>query len=96
MSLVRKPNAADIAAAVAATAPSPELAANRIRFHFLRDLEASKAFAARIHKRVTKQGRAAVEAALGADGAELGPCYAALKTYILALEPGATVPDLPA
>jgi hypothetical protein len=96
MALVRRPNAADRAAAAATTPPSPEYAANRIRLAFTADLDAAKAIASKIHKLVTKHGRAAVETALAADGAELVPCYGALKTYITTLDPAAVVPDLPA
>jgi hypothetical protein len=96
MALVRKPNHDDRVAAAATTRPSPEYAANRIRRTFLDDIDSSKARASRIHKAVTRQGRAAVEAALGADGPELAACYAALKTYIETLDTSYTVPDLPA
>jgi hypothetical protein len=60
----------------------------------LQDLEHSKTAATRIRATVQRHGSAAVVSALGDDGADLVVTYGALKTYILALDPTADVPDL--
>lgn len=96
MPLCRKPTAAEGTAAQAAGAPSPEWASNRLRNMFCRDIEAAKSTQKKIYALVQQNGRAAVEAALGADGTELVPCYAALKAYIETLDSTASIPDLPA
>jgi len=63
---------------------------------FCRDLEASLVAARRVRELVARHGRAPIESALGAEGSDLGETYSALRTYILALDPTADVPDLTA
>jgi len=95
MSLVRKPTTEEATAARAAGAGSPEQAAIRVRNLFSRDLEDALTAQRKIRTLVVRHGRAAVEAALGDDGAELGTVYGALKTYIETLDGTADIPDLP-
>lgn len=94
--LANRPAPSDLQAAVAAGQGSPEMASNQIRRLFLQQLEQAKLAAKRIHKGVTTHGRRSLVAALGDDGDDLDAAYAALKTMIVALDPAATVPDLPA
>jgi hypothetical protein len=72
------------------------MVAGRIRTMFCRDLAASLVAAQKLRQAVARHGKSAIETALGADGAELDTAYAALKTYILTLDPTADVPDLSA
>lgn len=96
MPLIRKPEAADRAAALTGGNRQAAGSANQVRMLLVRDLEASKRTADRIYRTVTQGGgKGPVKGALGADGNDLDTIYAALKTYILALDPTADVPDLP-
>lgn len=94
MPIARKPTMAENQAAAATEGASPEVAANRLRMIFCRDLESSMVTLRRVQQIVKKHGRTEVEAALGEDGSTLLATYEALKTYILSLDPSADVPDL--
>jgi hypothetical protein len=67
----------------------------RVRRLFAMERDNAMAAADRIRRTVVRVGRGNVDTELGDDAAELVTAYAALKTFILALDPDAEVPDLP-
>ena len=67
----------------------------RIRRLFNGELSSARTTAERIRRSVESVGRAAVDADLGSDAADLVAAYVALKAFILVLDPDAEVPDLP-
>ena len=72
-----------------------EAATIRIRRLLVNERDSAMATADRICRTVTGVGRADLDTDLGADAADLVTVYAALKTFILTLDPDAEVPDLP-
>lgn len=94
MSIAKEPTLEDRIAAREAGRPSPEAGANVLKMMFVRDLQASLVAANRIRTLVKNYGLESLQVALGADGDALVPAYSALKTYIQALDPSLSIPDL--
>lgn len=69
--------------------------AQRVRRLFALERDTALVTAERIRRTVQGVGRSNINTELGDDAAELTAAYAALKTFILALDPDAEVPDLP-
>lgn len=73
----------------------PSAATGQIRRFFTVELVHAEVTATRIREMVTGAGRVAVDGELDTEAADLVAAYSALKTFILALNPSAVVPDLP-
>jgi hypothetical protein len=82
MNIAKQPDGAD----------TPRLKSIKRQLFHLRRLGVQTA--KRIHADVLAGGKAQLEAELEGDAAELEAAHAALKTFLLALDPSAEVPDL--
>jgi hypothetical protein len=67
----------------------------RIRRLLIQERDSALHTAERIRRTLELVGRGNVEAELGDEAADLANDYAALKAFILAVDPDADVPDLP-
>lgn len=66
----------------------------RVRRLFAMERDNALAAAERIRRSIQAVGRSNIDTELGDDAAELITAYAALKAFILTLDPDAEVPDL--